>query len=446
MKKIVLSLAVISMLAATGANASTNSEIRALKADMAKMNAKITELEKQDEETTELVEKYKKATPVFAKTSKLKFSGLHYLGYAYTSYADDYVTGSDPLEPTDNGGRFETRRNYLQVKAYLFEDPKSYMRVTMDTFQENDEETGDAQGSWLFRLKYAYIWLDKIAPDYLPGTGIEFGQAHRPWIDYEEHNSFFYRSVSKVFVEDKNAADLTNSADIGINVKTKLPYFSSEFGVFNGEGYHAVELGDGLSFEWRTTAHILGTGKTQKDHPTEVTYWDASFFGQYNTNNNKYSYIDASGSEEGQTYKFYGLHTVYNMPAFMVGAQYVKSDFDYKNYFDFEASEAIEKSWYKKNGKGYSAHAVGRFGADYEYEVFGRYDHWEPENANDLATDGKLNSFETDNFIYGVAWQQNKNLKWLVNGITYKAKDGLNYKGGDANDYTNVMLTAEVHW
>jgi len=290
----------------------------------------------------------------------------------------------------------------------------------------------------LLRLKYAYIWLNDIGGDLLPGTGVEFGQAHRPWIDYEEHNSFFYRSVSKVFVETKNAADLTNSADVGVNIKTKLPYFSSEFGVYNGEGYHAVESGHGVSFEWRTTAHLLGTGKTQKDNPTKVTYWDASFFGQYNMKNDKYTYTDVDGTENGQTYKFFGLHTVYNQPAFMIGAQYVKSEFDYADITN------PTKDWYKKSGEGYSAHAVARFGDDYEYEVFGRYDHWEPKNANANATG--IETFSTDNFIYGTAWQQNKNLKWLLNGVTYKADEGLNYKGKEADDFTDIMLTAEVKW
>jgi len=477
MKKIVLSAAAITTLALTGANADSASDIAEMKAMMKQMNQRLVKLETENkqlrsqvattkkktvsttktkkhtahkktpapkvaaantslEERVETLEHhYEKETPVFSKTSKLKFSGLHYLGVRHRSYAENFG-------PKDGETHFETRRNYIQVKGYFFDDPKSYVRVTLDTFQDkfdpDDTQKSDSDGSYLVRLKYAYIWLNDIAPGILPGTGIEFGQAHRPWIDYEEHNSFFYRSVAKVFVESKNAADLTNSADVGINLKTKLPYFSSEFGVYNGEGYHSGEFGHGVSFEWRTTAHLLGTGKTQKDHPTKVTYWDASFFGQYNMENDKYTYKNADGTKSGQTYKFFGLHTVYNQPSFMVGAQYVKSEFDYENI------NKPTNDWYKKSGEGYSVHAAARFGEDYVYEVFGRYDHWKPENANDHASG--LKSFETDNFIYGLAWQQNKNLKWLLNGVTYKAQDGLNYKGKEADDFTDVMLTAEVNW
>ena len=484
MKKIVLSAVAITTLAMTGVQADSASDIAEMKAMMKQMNQRLAKLETENkqlkskisqkekkathtaskkkktttvhkkkkpvsytsstqsekiaalEEKVETIEqKREKETPVFSKTSKLKFSGLHYIGARHRSYSENFG-------PKDSETHFETRRNYIQVKGYFFDDPKSYVRVTLDTFQDkfdpDDTQKSNADGSWLLRLKYAYIWLNDIGGDLLPGTGVEFGQAHRPWIDYEEHNSFFYRSVSKVFVETKNAADLTNSADVGVNIKTKLPYFSSEFGVYNGEGYHAPEFGHNVSFEWRTTAHLLGTGLTQKDHPTKVTYWDASFFGQYNMDNDKYTYLAADGTEDGQTYKFFGLHTVYNQPAFMIGAQYVKSEFDYEDITN------PTKDWYKKSGEGYSAHAVARFGDDYEYEVFGRYDHWEPKNANDNATG--LESFSTDNFIYGVAWQQNKNLKWLLNGVTYKADEGLNYKGKEADDFTDIMLTAEVKW
>ncbi|HHD72991.1 MAG TPA: hypothetical protein ENL02_03695 [Epsilonproteobacteria bacterium] len=92
MKKTLLSFVAISALAVTGANASNSSEIKTLKANMAQMNAKIAKLEKQDKETKELAEKYKKATPVFAKTSKLKFSGVSYLGFV--SNNADYIPNS----------------------------------------------------------------------------------------------------------------------------------------------------------------------------------------------------------------------------------------------------------------------------------------------------------------------------------------------------------------
>jgi len=361
MKKTVLSLAAISMLAATGANASNSSEIRSLKADMAKMNAKITELEKQDEETTELVEKYKKATPVFAKTSKLKFSGTHYLGFV--SNSADYIDGSD-----SSSSYFETRRNYLQVKAYLFDDPKSYMRVTLDTHQVHNSVGDDSDvsfgntGDWEFRLKYAYLYLN----DILPYTGVEFGQAHRPWIDYEEHHGWLYRSIQKTLVEAKHGADWTNSADIGVNFKTKTEYFSSELGAFNGEGYHGTfdkggydSEGNKLSLEWRLTGHILGTGK--KHVHKHDSYADVSFFGQYNMGYGKKGGFD-SITGDAEDFKWYGVHAVYNQPMFLIAAQYLKSN------------SAADKF----AGKGWSVNGEFRFGelvdSAHEMGILARYD------------------------------------------------------------------------
>ncbi len=69
------------------------------------------------------------------------------------------------------------------------------MRLTLDTHTDSAGETN-------VRLKYAYLYID----DILPSTGVEFGQAHRPWIDYEEHSGWLYRSVAKTFVEEKQGA------------------------------------------------------------------------------------------------------------------------------------------------------------------------------------------------------------------------------------------------
>jgi len=170
---------------ATGQVFTTSGEGREEMGDF--VSAKEVYLQNQEQDSViAKKESKKKETPVFAKASKLKFSGLHYLGYRFR---DSSVDGAD-------ASQFETRTNDHQVKAYFFDDPKSYMRMTLDTFQETDTvdakgESADGTGSWMLRLKYAYIYLNEV----LPYTGVEFGQVHRPWIDYEENNSFFYRSI-----------------------------------------------------------------------------------------------------------------------------------------------------------------------------------------------------------------------------------------------------------
>jgi hypothetical protein len=369
----------------------------------------------KEEIKSELKDELKKDTPLFAKSSKLEFSGTHYLGY-----------NSKNMKQGDSTGNFEMRRNYVQVKAYVLDDPKSYLRVTLDATYDNGTAIvttkDNSDGHANVYVKYAYLYLN----DVLPNTGMEFGMAHRPWIDYEEHQGWWMRSISKVFVESSEASHLTNSADLGVNFKTKTPYFTSEIGLFNGEGYHGTnsnagttddELGDGNSLEWRLTAAILGNGDVKRK-ATKDTYFDASFFGQYNMDNSHN--VNASGNPED--YKFYGLHTVYNTPDFLVSAQYVKADND----------KAGTTNW---NGQGYSANATYRLGAKKEYSVFARYDNWEQENSTSNVVTETLR-----NYIYGAAWQQNKNFKWLLSGQTYDRKTT------DTSDWNSVMLTAEVHW
>jgi len=318
-------------------------------------------------------------TVVKSHVPVLKFSGTHYLGFV----------NATPDEG-DSTNKFETRRNYLQVKAYFQENPKDYMRITLDTH--------DSDGESNVRLKYAYLYLDNV----LPNTGVEFGQAHRPWIDYEEHNAWNFRSISKVLVEDDNGAHLTNSADRGINFKTKMDYFSSELGVFNGEGYHNEEDGQNLSGEWRLTGHILGTGKQKAKK--SLTYANVSFFGQQNQESNKH---------ENQDLDWYGVHAVYNQPEFLIAAQYV------------DVTDATPK--YK--GAGYSIN--GEYRVAPKWDLIARYDDFEMD----------VDSTEKKRALAGVAYEYNKNVEFIANYLK---------EGGDALSATQtqdaIMLTAQVEW
>jgi len=324
--------------------------------------------------------------PIFAKASKIKINGDVFLGFTYNKYDNDTSTA-----------KYELRRAYLQFKSYFLDNKKSYYRVTMDAHNDN--------GSYDLRLKYAYVYLSNI----LPSTGVEVGLSHRPWHDYEEHNAWYYRSIAKVALEDKNAANLSNSADFGVNFKTKTKYFESEIGLFNGEGYHENQSSDkGMSFEWRTTAHILGVNG--KDKQTTRTYFDVSFFGQYN-----------SEHKNGDDLVFGGLHAVYNMPSFLISAQYIKS-LDTQSGSDISAQA----------GYGYSVNGEYRFGAKKEYRVLGRYDRWIDKTNNDLVN---------TTTIAGFAWEQYSNVKWIANAtLTDNEKGSLRYnKNGAA-----IMITAEV--
>ncbi|MCK4440646.1 MAG: hypothetical protein KAU90_01480, partial [Sulfurovaceae bacterium] len=167
-----------------------NTDIDALKQQMSSMQQKIIELENRKPITRTITKEIKiepkssKGIVVKSKVPVIKFNGTHYLGFVHT----------EP-ESGDGDDKFETRRNYFQSKVYFKENPKDYARVTMDTYTTDEGRTN-------FTLKYAYLYLDNV----LPSTGVEFGQVHRPWIDYEEHNGWLYRSIAKTFLEEHDGA------------------------------------------------------------------------------------------------------------------------------------------------------------------------------------------------------------------------------------------------
>ena len=469
MKKVILSVVAISALAVTGTYADTSSDIQEMKLMMKQMNQRLAKLEKENhtlksqlkstkkskkrkknksstlhaksskpvkkvhtvstvpQEQTDFEKKFAKATVVKSKAPVLKFSGLHYLGFVGNSA--DYMDGS-----TSSSTYFETRRNYLQVKAYFDEDTKSYMRVTLDTHQVHNSVDDDSDinfgntGDWEVRLKYAYLYLDNI----LPYTGVEFGQAHRPWIDYEEHHGWNYRSIQKTFVEAKHGADWTNSADLGINFKTKIEYFSSELGAYNGEGYHGVfdkggyeSEGNSLSLEWRLTGHLLGTG--EKHVHRHDAYADLSFFGQYNMGYGKKGGInDITGDAED--FKWYGVHGVYNQAMFLIAAQYLKSN-----------SAAA-----KYEGKGWSVNGEFRMGEVSEsmdkFGLLARYDNFTYDNY-------KLDEKKT--VIAGLFYDWNKNVEFVLNWE--QDKTSYNYlvaapKDSDKTKNDAILLTTQVKW
>jgi len=355
----------------------------------------------------------KKNVPVFAHASKLKFSGLTYIGYTYNNVDDGQTSTGGNFK--DDTSQFEIRRAYLQLKAYLLDDPKSYYRVTLDVHQDSKQTGSGTDGDNLLRLKYAYLYVNAIAPY----TGMEFGIAHRPWHDYEEHNSWYYRDISKVLIEQGNGAHLSNSADFGVMFKTKTQYFDADYGIYNGEGYHDLQANLGVSFEWRTTVHLLGVAG--KDKQTKKTYWDASFFGQYNMD-----HIETAANNTDDLI-FGGLHTVYNQPEFLVSAQYVQSQ------------DTADNSSYttKGSGSGYSVNGEYRLGDEKEYRILGRYDAWTPTEVSSVS------EFQQNTYIAGVAWQENDNVQWVANvDITDDAK------GSDREKYngTAFMLTAQVEF
>ena len=343
-----------------------------------------------------------KSVSVFSHADKLKFSGQAFIGYKNTQYTDS---------TKESDQAFKVSRGYLQLKAYLLDDPKSYYRITMD-LKNSSAVDGN---SLVVRAKYAYLNLNEV----LPATSFEIGLAHRPWHDYEEHNSWLFRSVSEIFIENHNSAHISSSADYGVMAKTRTKYFDSDIGVFNGEGYHGTQNSNGMSLEWRFTGHLLGT----HGHPDKTTYLDASFFGQLNQ---KHSH-NATTNQDDDLH-FYGLHTVFNMPAFLASAQYVTSD-------DTSSNSSATGAVSKGSGSGYTFNVEGRIGSEHQYKAFARADNWTPDVVSGVTEYSKKTE------IAGVAWKMNRNVEWVAN-VTIDDND--HATGTVSPKSTSYMLTTQI--
>lgn len=412
----------------------------------------------QDSSFSEYLDKQKKYVNVKSKAKTIEFSGTHYFGLSSNSYGENNAAGGD------QSTGFELRRNYLQAKAYF--NDKDYFRVTMDTTKELESTTSYAN----MYAKYAYLWLDEV----LPYTGVEIGIAHRPWIDYEEHNSWYFRSINKVILEDKFSTastsydttksawksttvgpDVLNSADLGVNFKTKTDYFSSELGIFNGEGYHADKAANNqqnssdLSFEWRLTGHLLGNGtKVGKYKRDQDTYANISFAGLSSKNHKDDNVVVDDAKQYDRN--AYWFHFVYNQPEFLIAAQYDVSDNTYQNSTTTETDYKM-KMW--------SVNAEVRPFKD--WTILARYDNlntdWTDNAGTSAATKNKDHVGDANQFIYGIAYAYNKNVNFILSGKTVDAKDKTlaqtgttntkqTYSVGDQLDKQSWMLTTEVKW
>lgn len=374
-------------------------------AEKAKYQAEIDKVAMDAKEKLDKMDKKFKDMPILdGKFKKLTFEGVGYLGYTYT----DKKAGLD-------SGDFEIRRFYFTSKAYF--NDKDYLRLTLDVSKHNHKDDPKEGKELDMKIKYAYLYKD--ISSLIPNTGFELGIVHTPWLDYEEHSGWWYRSIEKTFYEADDGAKTLPSADAGINFKTKTDYVSAEYGIFNGEGYDHLGRDDkgnnsyafNNSLEGRLTYHVFGNGK-KKLNPTKDTYANISA--------HLLSSVNHRGSDKNLD--VYQLHAVYNNPAFLIAAQYIK------------------KYWILgERGKGYSVNFEVRPIED--WAIFGRWDRWELDDA----AKAKSNWDKRNLYIGGVAWSMTKNIKWLAN-VQVADYSPLPTKNVKSNEYIKYMLTAEVKW
>ncbi|MDZ7725906.1 MAG: hypothetical protein U5R06_24565 [candidate division KSB1 bacterium] len=161
---------------------------------------------------------------------------------------------------------FTMKRGYLNFKKQISAHLST--RITPDVSVDGE---GDGRGDIEMRIKYCYLRYKFNDVSILTQPSIEFGVAHRPWIDFEQ-NINPYRVQGTLFLE---RAGIVSSADFGVtafsllggeidqayqdNVNSAYPgrYGSLSFGIYNGGGYHAIEENRNKTLESRITLRPL---------------------------------------------------------------------------------------------------------------------------------------------------------------------------------------------
>jgi len=174
-----------------------------------------------------------------------------------------YLEGNKSDEITN---QFTVNRGYINIKTVLNEYFSG--RITPDISLDQE---GDGIGSLELRLKYAYLKWNLPDLLFMTNAYFELGLVHRPWLDFEEHINH-YRVQGTMFIERNN---IINSADFGVTFVTLFggeidkdfqntvnKYYPGKFGsmaigIYNGGGYHALEVNNNKSIEARITLRPL---------------------------------------------------------------------------------------------------------------------------------------------------------------------------------------------
>ncbi len=304
---------------------------------------------------------------------------------AYLSYQDG--TASDG----SNYAQFRVKRAYLDVRKKISSSFSA--RLTPDVVQESD---GDLE----VRFKYLYGQFNWRGSGLLQKPYVEFGVAHMPWLDFEEHINRF-RMQDTMFMERNG---LFNSADIGVLFGANLgPELDQEYrdrvndhyagrwgsfgiGIYNGGGYHAVENNDGKVLEGRLTVRPI---------PDTLPGLQLSVFGVSGDGNAP----DDVGAVVPEWDVLAGMVS-YESPRLVLTAQYEQGTGNQKGSAVGTDGRALDHD-------GYSFFGELRLDDDQEWSLIGRYDHFDGDRDNPASD-------VTERWIAGLAWRFFKGNYWLI--------------------------------
>ncbi len=313
-------------------------------------------------------EKKKEKARAVELPSALKGLSVGMLGYLDYSAGRTAVSG----DRSESYNRFTLTRGYFTVKKKI--RPWLGARMTTDIHQESN-------GDWKTRLKYLYAeWKPRNA-GLLTEMKSELGLGHIPWLDFEEHVNP-YRVQGTMAIE---RAGIFNSADLGVSLRGNFGgrlsdaealtgnhhydglYGSWHFGLYDGGGYHASEKNNNKVLEGRVTVRPL---------PAALPGLQLSWFGVYGDGN----VAPVKGAVPDYRVNL-GMIS-YEHPLVIVTAQY----FTTKGNAGGSLVDTQNKSL---DAKGYSFFGRVKLPVfDRRLALFGRYDHFDPDDDGVISTKG----------------------------------------------------------
>ncbi len=283
---------------------------------------------------------------------------------------------------------FQITRGYININNRL----NDYLsgRITPDISVDRD---GDGEGDLEMRLKYCFADLSLPSLWLLTESHIEMGLVHRPWLDFEEHINR-YRMQGTMFLERNH---LLNSGDFGITyfanlgglideiyrreVNTSYPgrFGSIAVGIYNGGGYHAIELNNNKTLEGRLTLrpfHSVAPGL-------------------------QFSYLGIVGKGNANISPDWSIHTLF---CSLEHRRYILTGTLYSGAGDFKGT-AIDDNGNALDQNGWSMFSELK-SAKLPLSVIGRYDYFTIDSLPKSVTRKKI--------IAGVSWHIEGKTKVLI--------------------------------
>ena len=170
-----------------------------------------------------------------------------------------------------HANEFLIKRGYLSYRKAITEHLSG--RITPDITIDHE---GDGLGDVEMRLKYCYMEYKRRGGAFFTEPSILFGEVFTPWIEFEEKINL-YRVQSPHYLD---RIKTLSSADFGVTVTSLLggkvdetyqknvnsgypgKFGSLSFGLYNGGGYHAIEVNNNKTLQWRLSLRPLPNALT----------------------------------------------------------------------------------------------------------------------------------------------------------------------------------------